>query len=127
MNSLGGGGAERVGLTLLNEFKEKGLSVLLICIDREKKYPEPEDVEVIYLTKYEKITNPLVKVLWVLIGALRLKRVIREKDISLVQSHITRANFANTGAKILGSRHYAQIVTHLPITFDHDNPIVRPF
>lgn len=117
MNSLAGGGAERVGLTLLKELTSKGYPTLLICIDREQSYEVPEGVEIIYLSKYEKVYNPIFKALWIFIGAYKLSALIKDRQITVVQSHITRSNFINVGAKFFGAKHYAQIVTHLPIHF----------
>lgn len=121
INSLIGGGAERIALTLLNELNKKGIKVILICIEREQTYPIPEGVEVVYLTNFQKLHNPLFKLLWVFISAFRLSKCIKKHNITLVQSHLIRANFVNTLAKYFGTKHKSQIVSHLPIDFSNDS------
>lgn len=115
VNSLAGGGAERVALTILEELKLQSHEVILICLEQEKGYPLPTDTSVIYLTKFEKLTNPFFKVFWIFVSAFRLSRYIQQHNISLVQSHLIRSNFINTAAKIFGAKHRAQIVSHLPV------------
>ena len=112
VNSLIGGGAERVSLTLLEEFKQKGYEVMLIVLEKEAKYAPPQGVKIVYLTQFEKLSNPFIKLFWVVISAYRLSKVIKQHKISFVQSHLIRANFINVAARYFGAKHYAQIITH---------------
>ncbi len=123
INSLARGGAEKVGLTTLMESNYKGIDTLLIIVEREKGYAQPEGYRVIYLTNFEKLENPLIKIFWVFICAYRLKKIIKKEDIKLVQSHLSRANFINVGASFLGAEHITQIVTHKQITFKEFFPV----
>lgn len=125
VNSLIGGGAERIALTLLNELNKKGVKLMLICIEKEQTYPVPDGVEVVYLTNFQKLHNPIIKMFWVFISAYRLSKCIKKHNVTLVQSHLIRANFINTLAKYFGTKHKSQIVSHLPIDFSNDRFPVR--
>lgn len=117
VNSLAGGGAERVALTLLKEMHLKGQRTILICMEKESGYPQPDFCEVLYLTEFTKLHSPLIKTLWIFISAHRLSRILRDRQITYVQSHLNRANLINTGAKLFGSTHFAQIVFHTQLRF----------
>ena len=125
VNSLAGGGAERVALTLLKELKKKGLNILLICIEKEQSYEVPEGAQVLYLTDFQKLHNPVIKMFWVFISAFRLAKMIRKHKIEYVQSHLIRSNFINTAAKYFGAMHKAQLVTHLALDFTEGNFLFR--
>ncbi len=127
VNSLIGGGAERVALNLSIGFTEKGVKSVVICLEKENNYPIPEGVEVVYLTSFEKITNPILKLPWVLISAYRLMQYVRSHKVELVQSHLVRSNMVNILAKWMGGSHKAQIVSHLPLMFGDDPFFIRPF
>jgi N-acetylgalactosamine-N,N'-diacetylbacillosaminyl-diphospho-undecaprenol 4-alpha-N-acetylgalactosaminyltransferase len=124
INSLGGGGAEKVGLTLLKEFRRQGMNVTLIVLEKEANYLPPEDVEVIYLTDFQKLTHPLIKLFWVFISAYRLSRIVRKRQLKLVQSHLIRANFINISSRFFGARHYVQVITHGQMFFK-EAPLIR--
>ncbi|PSR10051.1 MAG: hypothetical protein DA408_00225 [Bacteroidetes bacterium] len=122
INSLARGGAEKVGLTLLTEFQDQGIESLLIIVEREKGYPPAPDHRVIYLTHYDKLKNPLAKAFYVFICAYRLRKLIRQYNIQVVQSHLIRANFINTTALLFGSNHQAQIIHHKQLAFSEPFP-----
>ena len=125
VNSLAGGGAERVALTLLEELKKKGLEILLICIEKEQSYEVPEGTQVLYLTDFQKLHNPVIKMFWVFLSAFRLSKLIKKYNIEYVQSHLIRSNFINTAAKYFGAKHKAQLVTHLALDFSEGNFLMR--
>ena len=56
--------------------------------------------------------GPLTKVLSPFSLARKLKRLVRETGITVVQSHIYRSNYVNLLARQLGSTHRTQIVNH---------------
>ena len=87
--------------------KKKQGDTLFICIEKEQVYPPPENATVIYLTNFQKLYNPLFKMLWIIISAYRLNQYIKKHKIDSIQSHLFRANFINTTAKLFGSNHYA--------------------
>ena len=117
VNSLAGDGAERIALTSFKQFQNRGYEVLLICIEKEEGYRIPEGARIFYLTDFEKVSNPLAKVFWVLVSLFRLYKIIQQENIRFIQSHINRSNFINAGAKYLGARHYAQLIIHTPVRF----------
>jgi len=118
INSLAGGGAEKVVLTLLKEFKQAGVPVELVLLEKERFYDLPEGVKVHYLTDFEQIKNPFRKFFYVFISALRLKRYIKKKEVKVVQSHLIRSNYINVLAKVFGAGHKTQIVNHMMVSFD---------
>ncbi len=122
INSLAGGGAERVALTMLNEWRRDGHEVKLICLERESGYEVAPEIKVQYLTNFDKLENPIVKLIWMLISAYRLSNIIRHQNIKMVQSHLIRSNWVNVAAKKFGAEHIAQIVSHLPIEVDGKFP-----
>lgn len=119
INSLTSGGAEKVVLTLHDRFKAKRCKVELVFIEKERFYPLPEGTPVKYLSDKESLEKSWLGIPYVFLGAFRLKRYVRQNQISVVQSHLPRANFTNVLSRILGSKHYAQIVIHSRMNFDH--------
>ncbi|MBK8505587.1 MAG: glycosyltransferase [Saprospiraceae bacterium] len=112
VNSLAGGGAERIALTLLSELKATGHDVILFCLEHEQSYQISPNIEVVYLTDNKKLTNPLYKIPWIFISAYRLSNQIRKRKIEILQSHLIRSNLINAAAKMFGAHHQAQIVSH---------------
>lgn len=109
-NSLYSGGAERVVSTLVNNFYKRGFKVDLICIEKNDFFPVPEEAEVFYLSDFKGEENGILKFLYLFILAERLKKIIKDRKIEVIQSHVFRANYINILAKVLGSPHTAQIV-----------------
>lgn len=118
INSLAGGGAEKVVLTLVKELRRAGVGVELILIERERFYDLPKGVEVHYLTRYKAIKNPLLKFLYVFICAWRLKQHVQQRGTEYVQSHLIRSNYINVLAQMMGGKHQTQIVNHMMASFD---------
>ncbi|MCI4671341.1 MAG: glycosyltransferase [Bacteroidia bacterium] len=118
INSLAGGGAEKVVLTLLKEFKQAGVPVELVLLEKERFYDLPEGVNVHYLTEFDSIKNPFRKFMFVFISAMRLKKYVKEKDVKVVQSHLIRSNYINVLAQLFGGKHKTQIVNHMMVSFD---------
>ena len=127
VNSLVGGGAERIALVSLKELKSKGYKVSLICLENEDGYEVPSDVPVYFLTDNNKLKNPIIKVYWIIRSAITLSKLIKKNHIGFVQSHLVRSNFINVAAKIFGAKHKTQLVSHLPINFSNSIFPVRLF
>ncbi|MFT5383271.1 MAG: glycosyltransferase involved in cell wall biosynthesis [Saprospiraceae bacterium] len=119
INSLTSGGAEKVALTLHDRFRSTGNEMELFFIEKERFYDLPEGTPVNYLSNKETLEKSWWKIPYIFLGAIRLKRQVRKNKIPIVQSHLPRANFTNVLARILGSRHFAQIVIHSRMNFDH--------
>ncbi|MEO0895720.1 MAG: glycosyltransferase [Bacteroidota bacterium] len=118
INSLAGGGAEKVVLTLLKEFKDAEVPVELVLLEKEQFYDLPEGVKVNYLTDFEAIKNPFVKFLYVFISAWKLRKYVNKNGVKVVQSHLIRSNYINVLAQVFGGKHKTQIVNHMMVSFD---------
>jgi glycosyltransferase involved in cell wall biosynthesis len=119
INSLTSGGAEKVVLTLHDRFKSTGHEVELVFIEKERYYDLPKGTPVKYLSKKDTFENNWLGIPYIFIGAIRLRRYTRKKKNVIIQSHLPRANFTNVLARLLGSKHFAQIVIHSRMNFDH--------
>jgi glycosyltransferase involved in cell wall biosynthesis len=98
INSLAGGGAEKVALRLYERLKPEKI----ILLERDISYPINQKALKL-LSNYTKNTNPILKTLYIPFYSLKLKKFI-EKG-STILSFLERANFVNVIAKIfLGHR-----------------------
>ncbi|MEM6631494.1 MAG: glycosyltransferase [Bacteroidota bacterium] len=123
VNSLVGGGAERVVLTLFNEFRTQGIEVELILIEKEQFYDLPEGIQISYLTEKKSIKGNFSKGLNVYTAANKLKEIVEKRNISVVQSHLVRASYINILAKMFGARHKVQVVNHGLISYSKSRGI----
>ena len=119
INNMTSGGAEKVVVTLLNEFKKTGEPMHLICVGTDQFYDIPEGVKVHYLTNLADLPTNFTKVYYLFACAFKLKKLIRKNKYTLIQSHLIAACFINIIAKLLGSQHHTQVVLHSWINFDH--------
>ncbi|MDA3896035.1 MAG: glycosyltransferase [Desulfobacteraceae bacterium] len=111
INSLASGGGEKVALTLCEDYKRKGINITFVCLEKNDFYELNHPVY--YLSDLTGLNEKAVmKFLSLFLFALRLKRLIKKENISVVQSHLYRANYVNVLAKYLGSTHKAQLVNH---------------
>jgi glycosyltransferase involved in cell wall biosynthesis len=110
INSLGGGGSERAVSTLAQALAARGFPFLLICLERRVSYELPPGCRLEFLSRSTGREPGLAKLLLLPLYALRLKVLVHSLGIRTVQSHLYRANFVNLLARLLGSRHRAQIV-----------------
>ena len=112
VNSLAGGGGEKVALRLYASYHRLGVAPVLVCMEKNSVYAI-DDANVVYLSRQTgKNESGLTKLLSLWVFARRLKRFVREHNITLVQSHIYRANYVNLLSRWLGSRCRVQIVNH---------------
>ena len=110
VNSVGNGGAERVVCILLDQLTQQGRSISLVCLERNDFYRLPKGLEVTYLSDFNGQEAGWKKLLYLPIFAWRLKQLIQQKDIHIVQSHVYRANYVNALSRIFGSDHFVQLV-----------------
>jgi N-acetylgalactosamine-N,N'-diacetylbacillosaminyl-diphospho-undecaprenol 4-alpha-N-acetylgalactosaminyltransferase len=111
VTSMALGGAEKVAVTLAREFRQRGVDVLLVCLEKNDFYRD--DADVIYLSDHTGSgEGPLKKLLSLPLFAWRLKQLLKRQAISVVQSHINRSNYVNVLAQRFGSPHRAQLVNH---------------
>jgi N-acetylgalactosamine-N,N'-diacetylbacillosaminyl-diphospho-undecaprenol 4-alpha-N-acetylgalactosaminyltransferase len=112
VNSLSGGGAEKVVATLYDQYRRMGRDIDLVCLEKNNVHAltagHPE-----YLSESSTGREGfLAKLASLFVHAWRLKTLVAKRKVTFVQSHIYRANYVNILAKMLGSRHYAQITNH---------------
>jgi N-acetylgalactosamine-N,N'-diacetylbacillosaminyl-diphospho-undecaprenol 4-alpha-N-acetylgalactosaminyltransferase len=110
INSLTSGGAERVLSVVIEELINQEIDVELFCIEQDVVYPLPKEVKVTYLSTLHKDDSGIKKLLYLPYLALKLKKYIKEREITLIQSHIYRANFINLLAKAFGAKHKVEVV-----------------
>jgi N-acetylgalactosamine-N,N'-diacetylbacillosaminyl-diphospho-undecaprenol 4-alpha-N-acetylgalactosaminyltransferase len=116
INSLAGGGAEKVVLTVLTELIKREHHMLLICLERNLFYEIPDHMNVIYLSQETGHEYGIKKIFNLPRLAMKLKRIIKKYHIDVVQSHLFRANYVNILARLSGSDHIVQIVNTGSIT-----------
>lgn len=111
VNSLAGGGAERVAFTLYQAYRSLGIDVLFLCLEKNDAYLLP-DGQTVYLSAATGAGSGAGKFAALPALALRLKKLVADRGITHVQSHIYRANYVNVMARKLGAGHWVQIVNH---------------
>ncbi|SKB26438.1 glycosyltransferase [Malaciobacter marinus] len=117
INSLAGGGAEKLVKTLLEQFHNDGWYVELICLEKDDIYSVDKNIKVTYLTEWDKSVSGIKKLLFLPVLAFRLFNYMKKHQIETVQSHLFRASYVNLLAKFFfRSRHNVQIVNHSVIS-----------
>ncbi|MCG3679255.1 glycosyltransferase [Aliarcobacter butzleri] len=101
INSLDGGGAERVVSTLLNNFVDK-YECYLILMENKIAYELNKKINIISLNE-----NPnqigIIKLFRLPIIAYKLSKIIKEYKFSQVNSFLYRANYVNILARYLSN------------------------
>jgi len=125
INSLAGGGAEKVVSILTSQLAQKGVKADLICLEKNNFYTQDKNINITYLSNFKGNENALLKFLYLPIFAYKLKKYLtKNQEIKIVQSHVYRANYVNILAKLLGSKHKTQIVNHSRISHYKDDGIL---
>ncbi len=101
--SLAGGGAERIVSILLKKLYKK-YDITLFLMNDTIFYNIPRDVKIIFLEKSKPSENGLIKLLKLPILGWRYKNLLKQQNISLSLSFMTRPNYINLFAKIFGSK-----------------------
>jgi N-acetylgalactosamine-N,N'-diacetylbacillosaminyl-diphospho-undecaprenol 4-alpha-N-acetylgalactosaminyltransferase len=127
VNQLGNGGAERVVSLLAKHLSKENNQIEVICLERnligtENFYQISSDIPIHYLTNDTKTHSGLHKLIELPILGWKLMRYVQQNNIQLVQSHLFRASYVNTFAKLwaqmLGKRkHKMQFVTPGQVTY----------
>lgn len=110
INEFERGGAERVASNLLNYLPKKfsGSKFYLFLLEKSQiVYPIPDHVEIIFGSSFH--SRQIFKFFKLRLLALRLRKVVREKNITLVLSFLTRANYVNALALSKATSHHAII------------------
>ncbi|VAX11792.1 Alpha-1,4-N-acetylgalactosamine transferase PglJ [hydrothermal vent metagenome] len=112
VNSLAGGGAEKVALTLFEEYQKQGIEVVFLCLEKNDVHLINKS-DVYYLSDHTGQDESGARKFFSLLSlAIKLKNFVKQEQITFVQSHIYRANYVNLLAWKLGSSHLVQITNH---------------
>lgn len=124
INSMSGGGAEKVVQILLEQVStEKDLKIILILLENKITYQIPKDVEVIYLFPY--FNNYFQKFISIFLGALKLRNIIFKYNIPVIISFLERSNFVNLLAKFFGCSHYTIISEHTNLEYTYGSRALK--
>lgn len=119
INSLSGGGAERVVSTILNNLVDK-YECTLILIENEITYELDKRIRIINLNEKTNQNN-VIKFIRLPIIAFKLHKIIIKNDFSQIISFLYRANYVNVLSKYL-SKHKSIISERIaPSSMYEDN------
>jgi len=116
INSMGEGGAQRVLLSLVDEYLASEMKVTVISLAKNNFYELPDAVTKIYLNKKSNESYGFYETLLIPYYAWKLKRYVSLHKLERVQSHLFRANFVNLIARVFAAKHRVQIVNHSVIS-----------
>ena len=111
INSLSSGGAEKVLSVLTTELIKQNYKVEIIFLERNEFYTLPKEVKKTYLTSFDGTQSGVLKLIYIPFLAYKLSKYIKKNNITIIQSHIFRANYINVLTKLFGTKHKAQVVT----------------
>ena len=112
INSMGEGGAQRVLLSLVEEYLTYGIAVTVICLSRNDFYELPPEVNRVYLHANSRESSKFCETVLVPYYAWKLKKYVNNENLKIVQSHLFRANYVNILSKLFYSKQLVQIVNH---------------
>jgi len=112
---MGEGGAQRVLLSLINEYLDLGIEITVISLAKNDLHTLPKIVNKIYLRNKNESCR-LYETLLIPYYAWKLKKYIELKKFTTIQSHLFRANFVNLLSKIFYAKHIVQLVNHSVIS-----------
>ena len=112
INSMGEGGAQRILLSLVEEYLHQGVEITVITLAKNDLYRLPDAVHRVYLCQKSDESSSLYETLLIPYYAWKLRKYIKNKKLITLQSHLFRANFVNILAKLFFSKHKVQIVNH---------------
>ena len=111
INSLAGGGAERVTSYLLPYLVNKGHEVVLVLTEEELAYPVPKEVPIHYLDRSGKNESGVAKLLKLPWLAYRYAQFLRNENITHSFSLLTRPCYINIMARWFTSHPYKLMVS----------------
>ncbi|MBC2763906.1 MAG: glycosyltransferase [ANME-2 cluster archaeon] len=98
-------------MTLYEEYRKKGINITFVCLEKNDVYEFNYPIH--YLSDHTGTSeNAVKKFSSLFLFALRLKKLIKKENISVVQSHLYRSNYVNILAKFFRSNHKTQLVNH---------------
>ena len=102
INSIAGGGAERVVSLLLNELKND-FTIYLVLLNNNIEYDLPEEQKIFCLNQPSN-ENGLIKLIRLPFLAMRYKRFCKKNNIETSLSFLKRPNYINCLSRIYGLR-----------------------
>lgn len=116
INSMGEGGAQRILLNLVEEYLAVGLSVRVITLAKNELYQLPKEVTKFSLSGERRESSSLFETLLIPFYAWRLRSYLKRSELSIVQSHLFRANFVNILSGFFSPNRTVQVVNHSVIS-----------
>ncbi len=116
INSMGEGGAQRVLISLIEEYLTTDTKVTLIALVKSDLYELPDEINKVYLHGETHEFSPFYETLLIPYYAWKLKKYVKSENLTIVQSHLFRANFVNLLSKVFSSKHLVQVVNHSVIS-----------
>ncbi|WP_207425875.1 glycosyltransferase [Pedobacter sp. SYSU D00535] len=93
INTLQGGGAERVVTTLANHFNRKGYRVFIVCLNyAPASYIPDAGVEVLFLVRRDKSHHIVNRLLYAFLTFFRLLQLLKKEKPTCVVSFMTSVN-----------------------------------
>ncbi|WP_306013850.1 MULTISPECIES: glycosyltransferase [unclassified Allomuricauda] len=111
INSLAGGGAERVTSYLLPYLVQQGHEVVLVLTEEELAYPVPSEVTIHYLDKSGKNESGVAKLLKLPWLAYRYAKFLQKETITHSFSLLTRPCYINIMARWFTKHPYKLMVS----------------
>lgn len=112
INGLGTGGAEKAVILSAARLRQLGHDVRILCLERSAGGEQEADACVEYLSGLSHSSSPLLKLLVLPFLAFRLARYVARFGISVVMSHLFRANYVNVLARLLTASHHRTILVN---------------
>jgi len=104
INSLGGGGAERVVTTLSNYLIQNGYEITIILLEKDIiQYDLDKRVNLVVL-KTSRITKGIAKIMFIPLQALELNYILKKIKIDKSISFLTRANLVFSFTKFFSKK-----------------------
>lgn len=102
--SLGGGGAERVVSQLLQNLKKQNIDVILVLMNKTIVYEIPKDTVIHYLENSSPFELGVFKFLKLPLLAFRYHTFLRNENITVSLSFLTRPNYINSLANFYNTK-----------------------
>lgn len=120
--SLAAGGAERQ-VSILLERLSKRYDITLVLMNDTIFYDIPKEIEIRYLEKSDPFENGLKKLLKLPLLAWRYKKLLQSEEIAVSLSFMTRPNYINVLAKMMGSKCYTVLSerSHFSLQYSYGN------
>jgi N-acetylgalactosamine-N,N'-diacetylbacillosaminyl-diphospho-undecaprenol 4-alpha-N-acetylgalactosaminyltransferase len=102
--SLAGGGAERVVSQLLQNLKKQNIDVILVLMNKTIVYEIPKDTVIHYLENSSPFELGVFKFLKLPLLAFRYHTFLRNENITVSLSFLTRPNYINSLANFYNTK-----------------------